>query len=174
MTQAEFEYMADDLRAKAINAAHRFGLNDEAEDVAQDVMLRLWGLCPQLKADASALTLAGLAAKHICIDRWRANTKRRETSVSRLGQDDIHVAMQHTADADQHEELEAKELEEWLQQQIDQLPSTNAIILRMRQIERRELSEIALLLGITQASVSTLLSRARRQLTEQLKKARYL
>ena len=66
--------------------------------------------------------------------------------------------------------LEYKELETWLEKRIDSLPSTSGIILRMRQIENRELDEIASILGISKASVSTLLSRARRQLLDELKR----
>ena len=54
--------------------------------------------------------------------------------------------------------------------QIEQLPSTNGIILRMRQLEQKELDEIAALLGIQKSSVSTLLSRARHQLLQELKR----
>ena len=73
-------------------------------------------------------------------------------------------------ESNQHDRLEYKELEEWLFRRIDQLPSTCGIILKMRQLEHRELDEIATLLGISKSSVSTLLSRARHQLLEQLKR----
>jgi RNA polymerase sigma-70 factor (ECF subfamily) len=44
------------------------------------------------------------------------------------------------------------------------------MVLRMRQLEHRELSEIADILGIRQTSVSTLLSRARHELLNKLKR----
>ena len=67
-----------------------------------------------------------------------------------------------------HDRLEYAELEQWIDEQIDSLPSTAGMILRMRQLERRELSEIADILGIQQSSVSTLLSRARSELQNKL------
>jgi RNA polymerase sigma-70 factor (ECF subfamily) len=57
-----------------------------------------------------------------------------------------------------------------MQEQIERLPSTSGIILRMRQLEHRELKEIADILGIRQTSVSTLLSRARNELMEKLRR----
>ena len=68
------------------------------------------------------------------------------------------------------DELEYKELKEWLTRQIELLPPTLGIVLRMRQIERRSVQEISTLLGIGERSVSTLLSRARHQLKEELEK----
>nr|MCR5197776.1 sigma-70 family RNA polymerase sigma factor [Prevotella sp.] len=69
-----------------------------------------------------------------------------------------------------HDRLEYAELEQWLNDEIDRLPSTSAMVLRMRQLERRDLSEIANILGIRQTSVSTLLSRARNELLNKLKR----
>jgi len=54
--------------------------------------------------------------------------------------------------------------------QIDALPNTSRIVLTMRQLEHRELSEIADILGIKQTSVSTLLARARNELMNKLKR----
>ena len=169
MTQEEFVHKATSLRTKALTEARSFGLNEQAEDVAQDVMLKLWAMHESLKADDPLETYAAITAKHICIDQWRAKQKRSITLASQLGQTEKNEVLRTQSEADQHSQLEAKELEEWLQRQIDRLPSISGIVLRMRQIERRDLSEIAQLLGITQASVSTLLSRARLQLRKQLR-----
>jgi len=55
MTQEEFTYMANGMRAKAVSVAEQFGYSqDDAEDIAQDVMLRLWSLHEQLR-DAAHL-----------------------------------------------------------------------------------------------------------------------
>ena len=41
--------MAIETRAKAVSIAERFGyLQDDADDIAQDVMLKLWSLHEQL------------------------------------------------------------------------------------------------------------------------------
>ena len=69
-----------------------------------------------------------------------------------------------------YDRLEYAELEQWMTEQIARLPSTSGIVLTMRQLEHRELSEIADILGIRQASVSTLLARARHELMNKLKR----
>ena len=161
MTQQEFEHIAMQMRTRALNVAHGFGFSaEESEDVAQDVMLKLWAMHDRLQSTAPPESLAGIAARHCCIDRWRLKHQMEEYAEdSCLGEA-----------SDPHEQMEYKELERWLFRQIEQLPSTCGIILKMRQLERRELEEIAQLLGLTKASVSTLLARARRQLLDELKR----
>lgn len=160
MTPKEFEHKAKLMRAKALAVACKFLPKEEAEDVAQDVMLKLWSMHERIGEDDPVEALAGIAAQHECIDRWRL---RHEA-------EDIEQAYTLTDERDQHKALEYKELEEWLLRQISQMPSTYGIIIRMRQLEYRDLDEIANLLGITKASVSTLLSRARHQLLELMKR----
>lgn len=161
MTRKEFEHKVMEMRTQALRVAHGFGFSEEeAKDVAQDVMLRLWAIHERIGEDDPVERLASIAARHACIDNIRSRHK----------QEDIEQSEVIVKDQNQHDALEYKELEHWLFRQIEQLPDTCGIILKMRQLEHRELSEIATLLGITQSSVSTLLSRARRQLLEQLKK----
>ena len=153
--------MASEMRAKAVSIAERFGYApDDAEDVAQDVMLRLWCLHEQINDAAHLKASAAITAKCVCIDKWRTTRQHYE-----IGN------MTPLIDEDTlHDQLEYADLEQWLFKQIDALPSTSGIVLRMRQLEHRELSEIADILGIRQTSVSTLLSRARNELLNKLKR----
>ncbi len=149
------------MRAKAVSTAERFGYSqDDAEDIAQDVMLRLWNLHEQLRDAAHLKASTAITAKRLCIDRWR-------TTHQHLKIDDVIPMVDEDSLYDQQE---YEELEKWLDEQIGSLPSTSGMVLRMRQLEHRELSEIADILGIRQTSVSTLLSRARNELLNKLKR----
>ena len=158
--------MAGETRAKAVSIAGQFGYaQDDAEDIAQDVMLKLWSLHEQLNdvelndvvhLNASAV----ITTKRVCIDRWRMTHQHA----------DIAVTMPLIDEDSLHDRLEYTELEHWIGEQIDSLPSTAGMVLRMRQLEHRELGEIADILGIRQTSVSTLLSRARNELLNKLKR----
>ena len=94
------------------------------------------------------------------ITRWRTTHQHTEIAVTLplIDEDSLH------------DQLEYTELEHWIGEQIDTLPSTAGMVLRMRQLEHRELGEIADILGIQQTSVSTLLSRARNELHNKLKR----
>ena len=144
-----------------MSLAGQFGYSEEdAEDIAQDAMLRLWSLHEQLRDAAHLKASTAITAKRLCIDRWC-------TTHQHLKIDD---AMPIVDEDTLYYQQEYKELEKWLDEQIGSLPSTSGMVLRMRQLEHRELSEIADILGIRQTSVSTLLSRARNELLNKLKR----
>ena len=130
-----------------------------AEDIAQDVMLRLWQMHDELERFRSVEAIVTLMAKHTLRDlqRRRAAESLEEATIVSLT-------------SSPQEELEAKENEEWLIMKLQQLPTTQRTLLYMRQEERRSHEEIAQLLGIEMTSVSTLLARARRTLLEEIKR----
>ena len=132
---------------------------DEAEDIAQDVMLRLWQMHDELDCYDSVEALVALMAKH-----QLRNHQRRKPSET------LDEAIVVSLNTSPHEELESKENDEWLSAKLQQLPTTQRTLLYMRQVERRSHEEIARLLGIEITSVSTLLARARRTLLEEIKR----
>jgi RNA polymerase sigma-70 factor (ECF subfamily) len=109
---------------------------------------------------ARMMGLVAITTRHVCIDRWR--TARTHAEVGSM--------MPLVDEGSLYDRLEYAELEQWMNDQIDALPNTSRIVLTMRQLERRELSEIADILGIKQTSVSTLLARARNELMNKLKR----
>lgn len=133
----------------------------DAEDIAQDVMLKLWAMRKDLDKYKSVDSLAALMAKHLALNAKRdRKTVANEDAFGRIA----------TAIAGPAERLETKENEEWLKRKMADLPTTQHTILYMRQVERRDNHEIARILGIGETSVSTLLARARRTLMEELRK----
>jgi RNA polymerase sigma-70 factor (ECF subfamily) len=161
MTQEEFTYMASEMRTKAVLMAEQFGYpQDDAEDIAQDVMLRLWSLHGQLRDATHLKASTVIIAKRMWGGRWRTTHQHQKID------DAIQIVDEDTL----HDQQEYEELEKWLDEQIGSLPSTSGMLLRMRQLEHRELREIADSLGIRQTSVSTLLSRARNELFNKLKR----
>lgn len=159
MTEQEFEDIVPSLRPRILSVARGFGLGDESEDVAQDAMLKLWNLREQLDARRPIAALATCMARQLAIDCLR----RRHTVP--LNTYDAPASRTTLPD----EQLESKEDTAWLEAQMERLPSTEHTILRLRQVERRSTEEIAAIVGISPASVTPLLSRARRHLLEQLK-----
>ena len=66
--------------------------------------------------------------------------------------------------------MEVEEDEQWLLERISTLPKREMQVMKMRQTEQMSNSEIANIMGITTASVSTMLSSARKKIFEDLKK----
>jgi RNA polymerase sigma-70 factor (ECF subfamily) len=160
MKKSAFELQARTWREKALSISRYYGADkDEAEDIAQDVMLRLWQMHDELERYQSIEAIVTLMAKHLL-----RNRQRRRPSET------LDNAIIVSQDTSPHDELEMKENEEWLTAKLHQLPTTQRTLLYMRQVERRSHEEIARLLGIETASVSTLLARARRTILEEIKR----
>jgi len=160
MDQRQFEQAAAQVRRQIVAVAQRTGIDgDDAEDVAQDVMLRLWNLRADIDTPAALAALARRAARNRSIDLLRA---RRTVP---LGPDDDRAS--HPSP---HDQLEHDEALRWLEQRLAALPATQHEVLRLRQVERKTHAEIAAILGIQTASVATLLARARRSLLEEIRK----
>ena len=160
MDKSAFEQQALTWRQKALTVSRGCGAGrEEAEDIAQDVMLRLWQMHDELEHYESPVSLVALMARHLT-----RNHQRRRPSET------LNEATIIALSTGPHELLEQKEDEQWLARRLEQLPTTQRTLLYMRQVERRSHEEIARLLGIEIASVSTLLARARRALLEDIKR----
>ena len=160
MEKSAFEQKARTWREKALEVSMHYGAGkDEAEDIAQDVMLRLWQMHEELERFRSVEAIVALMAKHLI----RNHQRRKPSEV-------LDEAMIVSMNTSPHEVLETKENEEWLSAKLQQLPTTQRTLLYMRQVERKSHEEIATLLGIEITSVSTLLARARRTLLEEIKR----
>ena len=162
MTIDAFENKATRLRQLALQAAAATGADgDTAQDIAQETMLRLW----QMRDDPRLYNPEGYAstiARHLAL-----NQQRRRSA---LPLDERQAATQSVPSP--LDLMLRREDEQWLRERIRNLPFTQHAVLRLRQVEHRSNSEIAAILGIKEASVSTLLARARRQLLTEIQQQR--
>ena len=151
MTTEAFQQQAGELRKQLVSIAHKYmGNTDEAEDIAQDAMVKLWLMREQL-----TLPIAGMASivtRNLCIDALR---KKHQTI-------DIAQLPDEADFSDDGEQIEQ------LLKVIDSLPSTQRTILRMRHLQGMEMREIALVLGSTEVAVRKTLSRARKVVRNRL------
>ncbi len=151
MTTEAFQKQAGELRKQLVSIAHKYmGNTDEAEDIAQDAMVKLWLMREQL-----TLPIAGMASivtRNLCIDALR---KKHQTI-------DIAQLPDEADFSDDGEQIEQ------LLKVIDSLPSTQRTILRMRHLQGMEMREIALVLGSTEVAVRKTLSRARKVVRNRL------
>ena len=151
MTTEEFQQQAVELRKQLVGIAHRYmGNTDEAEDIAQDAMVKLWLMREQLTLPIKGM--ASIVTRNLCIDALRK--KHNTIDISKLSDE---------ADfSDDGEQIEQ------MLKVIDSLPSTQRTILRMRHLQGMEMREIALVLGSTEVAVRKTLSRARKMVRNRL------
>lgn len=158
MEQSEFEQMATKWRQRAYDVGLAFGVTHaEADDIAQDTLLKLWAMRDELGRYRSVDALASVIARNLAIDQHR-----RQRMVS-LDEAACQLSSGMTADGDIISRDEAK----WLDRKLAQLPTRQHLVLVMRQVEHRSYNEIASILGIETTSAKVLLSRARKWLLEQ-------
>ena len=154
MEKEEFCTLARRLRADILAVSRRFlGSQAEAEDNVQDTLLRLWSIRYQLDAVRSIRALTYAICRNLCISKLR----KRKVVPLELNEE-IKLASAH----DSGWMLEEKENARWLEDRIGELPAAQMQILRMSQQDGLENSEIAELLGISETTVRTALSKARR------------
>lgn len=159
MKQSEFERDAQAWRVLAFKTGLALGADpDEAEDVAQDTMLKLWALHDELDRYQSVTGLTRVIARNLTIDMHRnRRTIRLDEVPNNL------PASDKFADSD----LISREEENFIIQRLSQLPPRQHQVLVMRQVEHRSYEEIAALLGIEVNSAKVLLSRARKWMLNQ-------
>jgi RNA polymerase sigma-70 factor (ECF subfamily) len=130
----------------------------EAEDVAQEAMLRLWRQAPEWRAgEARISTWLYRVTRNLCIDRIR---KRRPAA------DIDSVAEPPAPGPSVLERLAASEQSRALARAILGLPERQRDALVLRHFEGLGNPEIAARLDSTVEAVESLLARARRQLVE--------
>lgn len=148
MTQHQYEHEARRLRPRLLRLAqHYLGHCDEAEDVVQDALLKLWLLHNELLPNA--WPLAAVVVRNLCIGVLR----RRHPQV-----DVETVDMLDEGGG----EVDAVQVER-VMEIVHTLPDLQQTVLHLRHVESRSMEEIALLTGSTEAAVRQSLSRARRR-----------
>ena len=153
MTTETFRQEAQRMRTTLVRLA--FGIlrdSDEAEDVVQDVLLRLWQMRDQLRMPIEPL--ARVLTRNRCIDIVRRKKPAAELSMAVF----------------QEEDEALRERIERMMKVIETLPDLQQTILRLRHMEGMEFKEIAELTGSTEAAVRKALSRARQAVRDKFKR----
>ena len=147
------------MRPALLRLAVRYTENtDEAEDVVQDVLLKLWFLRDRLDEYRSIDALAVVITKHLCLNRQRGIQIEQRT---------LDEGMYIIGEDSPERKLIKEERMEELLELIATLPNLQQAILRMKHIEGFEVEEIARLTGSTPIAIRTNLSRARKKVREQ-------
>jgi RNA polymerase sigma-70 factor (ECF subfamily) len=162
MEQQEFKETLLPARTSLLRQARRLLDNDDdAEDIVQEVYLKLWSIRHTLHRYDSPPALAAHITRNLCLNRLQSTGYRQERLDDTLSQ-----AEAHDAAPSPHTLLEQQESADRLQQLIDTLPDTQRSILRMKHAEGMEVDDIAALIGSNPEAVRMNLSRARRRVRD--------
>lgn len=134
------------------------GGKTDAEDIVQEVFLKLWNIREKLDGYVSVEALAMQVTKNLTLDKLRACHPE--------GADPETLSLD-SGFKDPAEELEEQDAVARIRALIDRLPSLQQSIIRMKDVEGYELSEIAEITGTQIEAVRVNLSRARKKIREQ-------
>ena len=165
MSPKEFENIVPALRPLMVKVGRDFfGNRTDADDVAQEGLIRLWKYCERLRADRNMEALAIKVAKNVCVEIY----KRRSTlTVTLESETEINQAL---ADNDADAGIEAGETQQKIDEAMERLSPRERELLRKRHIEGYTADEIAQETGIPKPSVKSMISIARKKMIKELQK----
>ena len=144
-------------------------LNDqhEAEDIAQQVFVRIWNAAPKWKPEAKFTTYLFTVARNLVFNESRRRSRKKEVSLDEFeehGQSSAHS--DETLQPDHG--MEKRELHQSIDQAIAALPEQQRLAVVLRTFEGMDYEDIARALNTSVSSVKSLLFRARGVLRDSL------
>jgi len=159
MTLEEFKIEVLPIKNKLYRFALRMLVNrDEAEDVVQDTMMRLWSKRAKLQTYRSIEAFAMIITKNLCLDQLRS--RKRIT---------VDLVDEHTVESsDPYKLTELSDTINRVYEEIDRLPDQQKMIIHLRDIEGYDFDEIADIMDLSLNVIRVNLSRARKKIREAL------
>ena len=156
MNASEFEILARSLRPRVLRSIRRILDQEDAEDIAQDTMLRLWNIRESLDDYQSVEALGMLMARRLALNYQRGHKPGRFGELDET----------YTQVSSPEDEMIARQTAQRVDSILAGLPDPMATLIRLRHIEGYDNSSIAALLGSSEGAERTALSRARRRVAD--------
>jgi len=168
--QAAWEEIVRLHRRKVFNIAYKFvGKHDLAEDLTQDIFLKLYRSLDTFDRRANFQTWLISVSRNLCIDHYRSVRKERET----INRDvDASTLTPVSRDRSAYSQLELRDRVVLLRTALDILPPTLRTAVLMRDIQELTYQEIADKLHVPEGTVKSRINRGRTELARQIQKLR--
>jgi len=168
--QAAWETIVRKHWRKVFNVAYKFvGKHDEAEDLAQDIFLKIFKSLDTFDRRANFQTWLTSVSRNLCIDHYRSVRKERETIDRDVSASDLMPA---SPDAGPMAALEHRDRVTLLRQALGGLPETLRTAVILRDLQELSYQEIADRLRLPEGTVKSRINRGRTELARQIRKLR--
>ena len=147
--------------------AKMLGNPSEAEDIAQQVFLRIWRHAKRYRPDAKFTTYLYTITRNLVFNETRRKSRKKEVS-SDEREENSNRLIEANPDRQPDAELLQAELQGAVDDAIAQLPETQRMAVVLRRYEQLSYEEIATVLGLSVSAIKSLLFRARTSLREAL------
>jgi RNA polymerase sigma-70 factor (ECF subfamily) len=166
--QAAWEAIVRQHWRKVFNVAYKFvGKHDEAEDLTQEIFLKLFKSLDTFDRRANFQTWLISVSRNLCIDHYRSVRKERETIDRDVDAGDLSPA---SSDTGPYAALEHSDRRELLRHALDELAPTLRSAVMLRDIHELSYQEIAERLGLPEGTVKSRINRGRLELARQIRK----
>jgi RNA polymerase sigma-70 factor (ECF subfamily) len=168
--QLAWEAIVRQYRRKVFNVAYKFvGRHDEAEDLTQDIFLKIFKSLETFDRRANFQTWLISVSRNLCIDHYRSVRKERET----IDRDvDAGALAPISKSQGQMAMMEQRDRVELLRAAMHALPKTLRTAVLMRDIQEMSYHEIAHKLRLPEGTVKSRINRGRNELARQIRKLR--
>jgi RNA polymerase sigma-70 factor (ECF subfamily) len=168
--QLAWEAIVRQYRRKVFNVAYKFvGKHDEAEDLTQDIFLKVFKSLETFDRRANFQTWLISVSRNLCIDHYRSVRKERETIDRDVDTADLSAAAPGPT---QIAALEQRDRVELLREALGSLPKTLRTAVLMRDLQELSYHEIARELRLPEGTVKSRINRGRSELARQIRKLR--
>lgn len=163
MNHLEFINLVQPFKDKLYRLAHRLLVStEEAEDVTQEMLLRLWTKKEILNQYKSVEAFAMTMTKNYCLDQLKS---KRASHLKIEKADFVDNSTQLS------NQLESNDSLNWIDKIMNQLPEQQKLVIQLRDIEQYDFNKIAEMLDMNETAVRVTLSRARKTIREKMLKA---
>jgi RNA polymerase sigma-70 factor (ECF subfamily) len=133
------------------------GNREEAEDMVQEVYVKLWGMRDELPNYNSIEALAIRITRNLCLDQLR----RRKVNQDAMKAERLKEESHSVSPA---QDLEKKEEAEMIHTLIAALPEPQRSLVHLRHLEGKEYEEISEMVNMNVNAIRVSISRARKQI----------
>jgi RNA polymerase sigma-70 factor (ECF subfamily) len=166
--QAAWDTIVRQNWRKVFNVAYKFvGKHDEAEDLTQDIFLKIFKALATFDRRANFQTWIISISRNLCIDHYRSVRKERQTIAREVDAGDLQPP---SAERGPHAVAEHQDLRAMLRQGLEALPATLRTAVVLRDLQELSYQEIADRLNLPEGTVKSRINRGRIELAHQLRR----
>ncbi len=141
----------------------------DAEDIAQQVFIRVWKSAARYEPQAKFTTWLYTITRNLVFNESRRRKRKPTVSVEER-EEEYHQVVTDEQTTSPSDDLIQSELEDTIDAAIQELPEKQRMAVVLRRYEELPYDEIAKVLSMSVPAVKSLLFRARAQLKESLQK----
>lgn len=158
-----------DLHQNAVigTIAKMLGNPSEAEDIAQQVFIRLWKSAPRYKVKAKFTTFLYTITRNLVFNETKRKQRKKEHSLEQREEENF-TALEDKHSHSPGEEMLQAELKSEVDKAIQMLPEKQRMAVILRRYENMPYEQISDVLELSVSAVKSQLFRARNTLRESL------